>query len=277
MTSPTTQEFVHSAVPSASAAEVKRAPVESTVEAPGAIGSPQAAFDVAERYIRTLRPTSVLDCPAGKGAFTARLLKAGCDVTACDILPHQFALHEQCTCHFADMNDSLPLEADTFDCVACLNGIHRIWARGRTLAEFYRVLKPGGTLVLTNVNNSNLMRRALYATVGSTNFHTVGPPHAFFPNTDVPAAWYRAPYTVADICSVAMSAGFAIKALQPVSMSKASILLAPLALPAVIVPPLLPQRYRKHVLPGLANSMAAMFADYLMIVMTKPDSGANGQ
>jgi hypothetical protein len=59
---------------------------------PLAIGSPPGAFRIALGALTESGATTVLDCPAGEGAFAKMLLAAGYDVACCDIYPEQFKL-----------------------------------------------------------------------------------------------------------------------------------------------------------------------------------------
>ena len=126
-----------------------------------AIGSPPRAFEIAMEMLQNAGAKKVLDCPAGEGPFSSMLLKDGCEVVAADVCPDQFGLQEM-HCDYVDLNDRLPYADNSFDAVACLNGLQRVWARGRAMKEFARVLRPGGTIVVSFPNNSDIRRRLMF-------------------------------------------------------------------------------------------------------------------
>jgi SAM-dependent methyltransferase len=235
----------------------------TTATPPEPIGSPLAAYEATLNVIRELHPRKILDCPAGRGAFAARLLEAGYEVACADIFPDEFEL--KIPCSFADLNDSLPYGDAEFDLVTCQNGLHRIWARGRALRELARVTRTDGHVAFTFVNNNNLWRRTIFMLSGSVIHDVNGPPHNFYPDSKNPAAQFRYPMSVAQVVSAMASVGIEIIAVTSFRWSLKSILLAPLYMLPLIFNVIAPHGYRQHVFLKQANSIAALFGDYLLI------------
>ncbi|HHQ47937.1 MAG TPA: class I SAM-dependent methyltransferase [Acidobacteria bacterium] len=119
---------------------------------------------MAEEEMRT-----VLDIPCGEGAFTQRLLRRGVAVQAGDfedIIGVSGADFVRC-----DMNVSLPFPDELFDGVACIDGIEHIERPFDFVREVRRVLRPGGTFVLSTPNISALRSRWRWLLSG---FHNKG-------------------------------------------------------------------------------------------------------
>ena len=236
---------------------------------PSAVGTPEYVYDYVLNLLKRHRVHSVLDCPAGHGAFTARLLHHGYDVCAGDINNDQFELSDRVDCRYADMNDRLPYNDASFDAVVCLNGMHRVWARGRALGQFARVLADGGLLIITTVNNVNVIHRMAFLACGSANYNTIGPPHGFLPDAAIPAASYRAPLTIADVVNIGASAGLSVETLGAVNLSWRSVGMAPIAIIAWCLSLCLPRRFYDHCYVKESNGWVGMFADYTAIVLRK--------
>jgi SAM-dependent methyltransferase len=197
------------------------------------------------------------------------MLQAGYEVSCCDLLPEQFQLAE-ISCEHADLNDRIPFDDESFDALTCLNGLQRVWARGRAFSEMARVTKPGGYLILTMFNNNNLMRRAMFLLTGSIIYDTVGPPQAFTPDAPEPAGCFRYPLTIADTLAGISSVGLELLSLKGVLWSKGSLLLAPLALIPLLLHPLAPKRYRDRCHLRQASSLDVLFKDCVVVVGQKP-------
>ena len=81
------------------------------------------------------------------GYYAEKLQRKGYRVVAIDIEPqHPAALK-------VDANAALPFQDDEFDLVWCSEVIEHLSSPASTVAEFKRVLKPGGVLVMTTPNN----------------------------------------------------------------------------------------------------------------------------
>lgn len=113
-----------------------------------------------KQYIQslpTLHGKVALDIPCGDGRATAVLRESGADVLAYDLFPESFLLDGQA--QFADLAERLPIPDDSIDIVVCQEGAEHLPNQLLALQEFHRVLKPGGTLVITTPNISNLVGR----------------------------------------------------------------------------------------------------------------------
>jgi SAM-dependent methyltransferase len=111
-------------------------------------------------------PGRVLDAPCGDGALTRELAAHGWHTVAGDIEP--VALGEADRVRFLrlDLDETLPFADDSFDAVVSLEGIEHLLSPARCLAEFCRVLRPGGRLVLTAPNVNNVQSRWHYLIAG---------------------------------------------------------------------------------------------------------------
>jgi SAM-dependent methyltransferase len=103
----------------------------------------------------------VLDVPCGAGWLGRALRENGWDVTEADIEP----LTE--TVQFADLNQPLPFRDGQFDAVTCLEGIEHVLNPYLLLSELVRVVKPGGQIVVSTPNISNLYSRLIFLFTGT--------------------------------------------------------------------------------------------------------------
>lgn len=241
--------------------------MRATSSPPEPIGSPVAAYEATQGVLKKLAPRKILDCPAGKGAFAWRLLKAGYDVSCADIEPEQFEL--EIPCSFADLNNSLPFKDGEFDVVTCQNGLHRVWARGRAVKELARVTRVGGHVVFTFANYGNLWRRLVYLLSGSVVHDINGPPFNFYPDAANPAACYRYPMSVAQLLSAMRSVGLELQGVAALRWHLKSVLLAPLAVLPAGFNLARPGEYGRHAFLKQANSAPAMFGDFLIAYARK--------
>ncbi len=103
----------------------------------------------------------VVDVPAGTGYSTEILLKTGADVRPFDLFPEFFKV-AGVRCQSADLNKTMPLEDASADVVLFQEGIEHLQDQLHVLHEMNRVLKPGGVLLLTTPNYSNLRAKLSY-------------------------------------------------------------------------------------------------------------------
>ncbi|MEV4732626.1 methyltransferase domain-containing protein [Saccharopolyspora sp. NPDC049426] len=94
----------------------------------------------------------VLDAGCGAGALSAALRERGAFVTGVDSSAGMLALArrklgDEAALHLADLREPLPLADTAFDVVVASLVLHYLEDWGPALAEFRRVLKPGGWLI----------------------------------------------------------------------------------------------------------------------------------
>ncbi len=110
---------------------------------------------------RAWEGVAVLDFPAGSGASSRTLHERGADVSAWDMFPEFFRV-DALQCASADLQRTFPASDGRFDFALFQEGIEHLPNQLFALQEFNRVLKDGGTLLLTTPNYSSLRSRLAY-------------------------------------------------------------------------------------------------------------------
>lgn len=113
------------------------------------------------RYIRALPDLTgrtVVDVPSGDGRASHLFRQRGATVVALDLFP-EFNRAPGVQVRAADMCGRLPLDDACADFLICQEGIEHVPDQLGLLAEFNRVLKPGGLLLLTTPSLSHMRAR----------------------------------------------------------------------------------------------------------------------
>jgi SAM-dependent methyltransferase len=100
----------------------------------------------------------VLDAPAGFGHLSMKLSEMGFDVTCGEIDPDIFKA-PGLQAVYTDLNRRIDAPDDSFDYVACVDGLEHMTDPYQAVAEFARVLKTGGMGVFSIPNYTNIERR----------------------------------------------------------------------------------------------------------------------
>ena len=111
--------------------------------------------DVIFTFLGRLKDKKVLDVGCGAGRLTKFLKNEGADVYATDISEEMLKIVQKkvagVKAYQAPMN-KLPFEDNTFDIVTAAFVIVHLETLEASFEEVYRVLKPGGFFIVTNVN-----------------------------------------------------------------------------------------------------------------------------
>ena len=101
----------------------------------------------------------ILDLAAGTGSSSEPLAARGADVIPADFSEGMLAAGRKARPHLAftkaDALD-LPFKGGTFDCATISFGLRNTQNTARALAEMYRVVKPGGLLVVTEFSSPTI-------------------------------------------------------------------------------------------------------------------------
>lgn len=216
-----------------------------------------------------------LDIAAGEGALSAAAREMGFEVSACDLQPDKFKA-PGISCVSCDLNIRLPFPDAGFDCAACIETIEHLRDRYAFLAECARVLKPGGTLVLTTPNVLNLAARGKYLASGF--FPLFGRPvNEFEPH---PTHTHINPIPYYYLRHALVTSGFDIQEVTTDRYRKNAILLAWLY-PLAVLAAMHSVRRESHPQQREANrgilktmrSAALLFGRTLIVVARKRESG----
>lgn len=124
--------------------------------------------NVVEKLVLDTRNCQrVLDIPSGAGAFTYRMQENSLEVHSADI--ENILMVENPHFQVADMNHPLPYEDNFFCSVACIDGIEHLERPFDFVRECHRILRNGGSLVISTPNISALRSRWRWMLTGHHN------------------------------------------------------------------------------------------------------------
>jgi 2-polyprenyl-3-methyl-5-hydroxy-6-metoxy-1,4-benzoquinol methylase len=118
--------------------------------------------DIYERLLNLVQGYDLrgraLDYGAGVGNLTRRLLALGRfdEVEGADILPRPDNLPSEIAWHRFDSNEAGVLPARSFDAVIAAEVIEHLENPRQVAREWFRILKPGGRLILSTPNNESI-------------------------------------------------------------------------------------------------------------------------
>ncbi len=220
----------------------------------------------------------VLDVGAGRGYLAALLSdhvrSLGGDpaevLRACDMYPEYFMCEGVSCARLAFVNE-LPYDEGTFDVVYSVEVIEHLSNPHGLIREMYRVVRPGGMIVVTTPNILNLSSRLRYLLTG---FFEMFPPPSLSPQ-DARRQWgHIMPMTAYHLAHAMRMAGFEDVTFHADRLKKSAVflwvVLLPLTAPALLASAARlrarkPSVYRENarlvwrmMLPGLCSSRSAI-------------------
>src|SRR5262245_8182292 len=117
--------------------------------------------DLFMSWLGLARSSRLLDVACGSGKPTLRIAqKIGCHVSGVDIHADGIAnatanarevgYEGRAHFHHANAAERLSFDSASFDAVTCIDAINHLPDRSRVLADWHRVLKPGGYVLFTD-------------------------------------------------------------------------------------------------------------------------------
>jgi len=170
---------------------------------------------LAEAALGPVTGLRVLDAACGPGFYAQQLLAQGAKVTAFDASAVMVSLARQQTAgraqiDLAVLGGPLPYPDAVFDLIVCALAIHYASDRAAAFAEFFRVLHPGGALVVSTQHpTADWLRKggSYFEVKLETDIWRV-------PSGDQPVRFWREPLSA--LCAAATGAGFLIeKVIEP--------------------------------------------------------------
>jgi ubiquinone/menaquinone biosynthesis C-methylase UbiE len=133
---------------------------------------------VVAEYLASREPGVALDAACGTGRFAEFLAKCGHGVIGVDSSPDMLAYARrrvpEAEFHVAEL-DALPLPDDSVDVIVCALALEHVPRLDPVLAEFARVLRPGGDLVISDVHHELVTRGSTMTVRGPAGEPLIAP------------------------------------------------------------------------------------------------------
>jgi ubiquinone/menaquinone biosynthesis C-methylase UbiE len=133
---------------------------------------------VVAEYLAGRQPGVALDAACGTGRFAEFLATRGHRVIGVDSSPDMLAHARQrvpgAEFHIGELN-KLPLPDDSVDVIVCALALEHVPSLDPVLAEFARVLRPGGDLVISDIHHELLTRGSVMTARGPAGQPLIAP------------------------------------------------------------------------------------------------------
>lgn len=217
-------------------------------------------FGVLQRALDFGSAPRVLDIGAGQGALSQRLKGAGARVSACDVVPEQFAVPGV---EFRPVGSDgrLPFDAASFDAAVAVEVLEHIDGHERFFAEVARVLVPNGVVLFTTPNILSLKSRLRFLFTGF--FYSFGPLEPF---TRDPVSQHVAPFSLNRYEWMMSQFGLRLSGIETDKIQSSSVLLSPLV-PFIKLATWL--QFKGSELAARQNSSVTMFGRKLVVLGRK--------
>lgn len=189
---------------------------------------------------------TVVDIPCGDGRASHIFRQRGAEVIALDLFP-KFMKAPGITARMADLRQPLPLPDECADYVVCQEGIEHIPDQLAVLCEFNRILKPGGTLVITCPSISHARARLAHLLVENDSWRRMPPSlvdSVWVTDADVDRIYFGHLFLIGvqrltTLCGIA---GFRVKERRRTDVGASSVVLGILFYPLILLASVLAYR-----------------------------------
>jgi SAM-dependent methyltransferase len=127
-----------------------------------------------EQNRESLRSKKICDLSAGRGYIAHLFEQTGAAVSAFDLFPGQNHFFTQPVSKI-DLQQKFPIETGSVDLVLCCETIEHLPNQYFLFQETARILKPGGTFILTTPNTSSLRSRLSQFLMESEHYSAAAP------------------------------------------------------------------------------------------------------
>ena len=231
------------------------------------------------RYLRgiqdKLQGKVVIDLPAGSGFTSQVLLNMGAKVRAFDLFPEYFKL-KTINCERADVTQGIPVKEKVADMLICQEGIEHFSDQLQVFKEYNRVLKQGGTLVITTPSYSNLAAKFSYLTFESETSSQMPPNEindVWMEDQSVSAEIYHGHIFLIGLQKLrilARLAGFKVKEIRYIRLSRGSLILFPMLYPLILIRSLLTYHRHMRKLPKLSKAKKKQVYQEQLLININP-------
>lgn len=237
-----------------------------------ASGSPvvmtrKESHDKVMHLFKSRNPGRVLDIPCGQGALALRLREAGFGVSCCDIDAGLFRFGDLPFMQ-GNLNQKLPYDDASFEYVASIAGIHRVHRFQFAISEFSRILVPGGELILSFPNYSNIERRLKFLFTGSVS-KVVNVMGIHEHHTEDPDAHFRQLLLFPQVYFSLEKSGFIVTGLTGDKLKYKSLVLLPLWLVIKMLQGVSSKETRKKLCLKWMSSFEMLFGANNLIVSAR--------
>lgn len=132
-------------------------PIQSDEAA--AAGTHDAVLRTLLQHVPSLAGLRVVDLPCGRGRFSAQLQSLGADVTAVDIVLVEPFMFDRERLLLGDANQGLQFADASIDVLISIEGAEHFENPSFFMREIRRILKPGGTAIISTPNVNSLWSR----------------------------------------------------------------------------------------------------------------------
>ena len=171
----------------------------------GAAG--EGVWNLAVDLLSSVQPGRLLEAAAGGGYLAAQLAERGFQVVGADMVD-QWQFPTIPLVH-TDLDEALPFGPNTFDAAILVEAMGYLENPSHLIREFARVVRPGGTVVITIPNALSLQSRCRFLLNGTYRWF----PHPIYVgwNKEDLADTYRDPLRVTTLVFFLERAGFQIE------------------------------------------------------------------